>query len=97
MFKLACFSEIIKNFYKIKQRDMRKAYFIGPDIAKNVLQAFGADAKGRKICDRKIEMFGGKNFFKVNIIEAKYPFSFNKRSKLAPCDIAPQALAEYPA
>ena len=76
---------------------MRKAYFIGPDIAKNVFQRFRTDAKERKIYDRKMEMFKGKNFFKGNIIEAKYPFSFNKRSKLAPCDIAPKAHAEYPA
>lgn len=42
---------------------MRKAYFIGLDIAKNVFQVFMADEKGRKICNKKLSRSEAKTFF----------------------------------
>lgn len=42
---------------------MRKAYFIGLDIAKNVFQVFMADEKGRKISNKKLKRSEVKTFF----------------------------------
>jgi transposase len=34
---------------------MKKAYYVGLDIAKNIFQVFAADEKGREISNRKIQ------------------------------------------
>lgn len=42
---------------------MKKVYFVGLDIAKNVFQVFLADAKGRKIANKKISRANMFTFF----------------------------------
>lgn len=46
-----------------RKRAMKKVYYIGLDIAKNVFQVFLADADGRKIANRKISRSNMFTFF----------------------------------